>query len=377
MVLRQPGGLRKLPIPLIDLAVQYDGLREEILDAFDQALRGMQLNLGPNVQALEQEWADYCGVSHAVGVGSGTEALHLLLRAFGVGPGDEVITVSFTFIATIEAIIHVGATPVLVDIDPETLCIDPERVADSLTPRTRAIIPVHLYGHPADMDPLREIAGEHSIWVIEDPAQAHGALHRGAPVGGLGDGGAFSFYVSKNLAAYGEGGMITTNDETVAREVRELRVHGGLEKYLHRIIGYNSRLDELQAAVLRIKLRRLDEWIELRRRHAARYHELLSDLEVKLPREQPWARHAYHLYTIRTPRRDEIVAAFEAADIGYALHYRLPSHRQEALRHFDFDPADFPETERAAAEVLSLPMYPELTDEQIDRVCEAVHEALS
>lgn len=360
----------------MDLALQYDGLREEILKAFDEALQGMHLNLGPNVQALEEEWAAYCGAQHAVGVGSGTDAVHLLLRALGIGPDDEVITVSFTFFATIEAIIHVGATPVLVDIDPQTFCIDAAKVAEKITPRTKAIIPVHLYGHPAEMDALKETAEERNIWVIEDAAQAQGARYKNRRVGSLADGGAFSFYLSKNLAAYGEGGMITTDDEVVAQEIQELRVHGGTEKYVHRLVGYNSRLDELQAAVLRIKLRRLEGWNELRRKHAAKYNELLSDLEVTLPTEQPWAHHVYHLYTIRTPRRDQIAAALTAADIGYAVHYCRPSHVQEALRQFDLDPADFPETERAADEVISLPVYPELTDEQIERVCEVVREAL-
>ena len=364
-------------IPLTDLAIQYQELREEVLAAIDDALSGMQLNLGPNVQALEQEWAQYCQVAHAVGVANGTEALHLILRGLGVGPGDEVITVSFTFIATLEAIIHVGATPVLVDIDPATFCMDPGRVAEKLTPRTKALLPVHLYGHPADMDRINQLARAKGLLVVEDAAQAHGARYRGRRVGGLGDGATFSFYPSKNLAAYGEGGMITTDDEGLAGDLRELRVHGSRERFVHRVIGYNSRLHELQAAVLRIKLRHLDEWNERRRQHAARYAELLSDLDVTVPTEQPWAYHVYHLYTIRSPRRDEIAAALEAAGIGYALHYRSPTHQQEALAAYGFDPAELPETERAAREVISLPMYPELTDQQIQRVCEVVRGASS
>ncbi len=365
-----------MSIPLVDLVTQYEGLREEVLAALDETLSGMQLNLGPNVQALEEEWSEYCGVAHSVGVANGTDALYLLLRALGIGPGDEVITVSFTFIATIEAIIHVGATPVLVDIQPDTFCIEPAKVLGKVTPRTKAILPVHLYGHPADMDALNAIAKEHDLLVVEDAAQAHGASYKGHRVGALADGGTFSFYPSKNLAAYGEGGMITTDDEALADELRALRVHGSGERFVHRVVGYNSRLHEVQAAVLRIKLRRLEGWNEQRRQHAARYNELLSDLDVTLPTEQAWAHHVYHLYTIRTPRRDEIAAALEAAGIGYALHYCKPSHLQEALAEYHFDPAELPETERAASEIISLPMYPELTDEQIEQVCDVVHQGL-
>ncbi|MGC9316673.1 MAG: DegT/DnrJ/EryC1/StrS family aminotransferase [Armatimonadota bacterium] len=363
-------------IPLVDLKIQYEQLRDEVLEAFDRALSGMQLVLGPNVQAFEREWAEFCNVAHAVGVGSGTEALHLLLRAAGVGPGDEVITVSFTFIGTIEAILHVGATPVLVDIDPETFCIDPEQVARRITPNTRAVMPVHLYGHPADMDGLREAIGDRNVLLLEDAAQAHGAQYRGKPVGGLGHGGIFSFYLSKNLAAYGEAGAVTTDDAKLDDRVRYLRVHGSREKYVHRYVGYNSRIDELQAAVLRIKLRRLAGWNEARRRHAARYNQNLADLQVQLPVERPWARHVYHVYTIRTPRRDELAAALAEADIGHAVHYRIPCHLQEAMAHLAYGPGSLPETERAADEVLSLPMYPELTNDQIDRVCEVVRKVL-
>ncbi|MEA3401548.1 MAG: DegT/DnrJ/EryC1/StrS family aminotransferase [Armatimonadota bacterium] len=363
-------------IPLVDLQTQYQHIREEVLEAFDEALTGMQLVLGPNVQAFEREWAEFCDVEHAVGVGSGTEALHLLLRAAGVGPGDEVITVSFTFIGTIEAILHVDATPVLVDIDPETFCIDPEQVARRITPNTRAVIPVHLYGHPADMDGLREAVGDRDVMLLEDAAQAHGAQYRGRRVGGIGRGAIFSFYLSKNLAAYGEAGAVTTDGADLEDRVRYLRVHGSREKYVHRYVGYNSRMDELQAAVLRIKLRRLADWNEARRRHATRYNQNLADLDVQLPVERPWARHVYHVYTIRTPRRDELAAALKEAGIGHAIHYRVPSHLQEAMAHLGYGPGSLPETERAADQVLSLPMYPELTNEQIDRVCEVVHGVL-
>lgn len=363
-------------IPLVDLRVQYAELRDEVLAAFDEALTGMHLSLGPNVQAFEQEWRDFCGAAHAIGVGNGTEALSLALLGLGIGRGDEVITPAFTFIASVECIYHVGATPVLVDIDPDSFCISPQAVADAITERTRAIIPVHLYGHPADMDAIAAAIGDREdIVVLEDAAQAHGARYRGRRVGSIGDAAAFSFYPSKNLAAYGEGGMITAAADEVADTIRKLRVHGSAERYCHEMIGYNSRLDELQAAVLRIKLRRLEAWNEARRRHAARYCEQLADL-VRVPTVADWAEHAFHAYTIRTDRRDEVAAALEAAGIGHAIYYRVPSHLQAALRDLGMGPGSLPETERAAGEVLSLPMFPELTDEQIDQVCETVRGAL-
>jgi dTDP-4-amino-4,6-dideoxygalactose transaminase len=348
------------------------------MEAFDEALTSMQLALGPNVEAFEAEFSAFCDVKHTIGVGSGTDALQLLLHAHGIGPGDEVVTSSFTFIATIEAIMLLGATPVLADIDPDTFCIDPAEVAAKITPRTRAVLPVHLYGHPADMDAIAEVIGDREIALVEDAAQAHGALCRGRPAGGLGDGAAFSFYLSKNLAAYGEAGAITVDDDDLDETIRALRVHGSRERYVHRLIGYNSRIDELQAAVLRIKLRRLGEWNEARRRHAARYNERLGDLpDLRVPVERDWARSVYHVYTIRSPRRDEIAAALAAEGIGHAIHYRIPCHLQEALRDLGYAEGSLPETERAADEVLSLPMFPELTEEQIDRVCEVVTKALS
>lgn len=365
-----------MAIPLVDLRVQYAKLRDEVLAAFDEALSGMQLSLGPNVQAFEHEWAEYCGAGHAIGVGNGTEALSLALLGLGIGRGDEVITASFTFIASIECVYHVGATPVLVDIDPETFCLSPQAVADAIGPRTRAIIPVHLYGHPADMDGIIGAIGDREdIVVLEDAAQAHGALYKGRRTGSLGDAGSFSFYPSKNLAAYGEGGMITAASDAVADTIRKLRVHGSTERYCHEMIGYNSRLDELQAAVLRIKLRRLEEWNQARRQHAARYSEQLGDL-VQVPTIADWAEHAFHAYTIRTPRRDEVAAALAAAEIGHAIYYRVPSHLQAALSDLGLGPGSLPESERAADEVLSLPMFPELSDAQIDEVCAVVRGAL-
>jgi dTDP-4-amino-4,6-dideoxygalactose transaminase len=365
-------------IPLVDLQLQYRQIREEVLTAFDEALTSMHLALGPNVQEFEREWCEFSRVRHTIGVASGTDALQLLLHAWGIGPGDEVIAPSFTFIATIEAIMLLGATPVLADVDPETLCIDPADVASKITSRTRAIIPVHIYGHPADMDALKGVVAGREIRLLEDAAQAHGALYRGTPVGSLGDGAAFSFYPSKNLAAYGEGGAITVEDDEVDTTVRALRVHGSLERYVHRMIGYNSRLDELQAAVLRIKLRRLAAWNDARRVHAARYNAQLAGLpDVVLPVEKQWARGVYHVYTIRSARRDELAAALGEQGVGHAIHYRIPCHLQDALSDLGYPRGSLPETERAANEVLSLPMYPELTNEQIDRVCEVVTRTLS
>ncbi len=364
-------------VPLVDLQLQYQDIREEVMAAFDEALSSMRLALGPNVEAFEQEFSEFSDVKHTIGVGSGTDALQLLLHAHGIGPGDEVVTSSFTFIATIEAIMLLGATPVLADIEPDTYCLDAAQVAEKITPRTRAVMPVHLYGHPADMDAIAEVIGDRDIVLLEDAAQAHGALYKGKPAGGLADGAAFSFYLSKNLAAYGEAGAITVEDDDLDEVIRALRVHGSLEKYVHRLIGYNSRIDELQAAVLRIKLRRLADWNEARRRHAARYNEQLCNLpDLTIPVEKEWAWSVYHVYTIRSPRRDQIAEALNAAGIGNAIHYRVPCHLQVALRDLGMSAGSLPETERAANEVLSLPMYPELTNEQIDSVCEVVVDAM-
>lgn len=371
-------GVPPVEVPLVDLQLQYRDIRDEVMAAFDEALSSMRLALGPNVEAFEAEFSEFCEVKHTIGVASGTDALQLLLHAHGIGPGDEVVTSSFTFIATIEAIMLLGATPVLADIEPDTFCLDPTDVAAKITPRTRAVMPVHLYGHPADMDAIAEVIGDRDIALVEDAAQAHGALYKGKPAGGLADGAAFSFYLSKNLAAYGEAGAITVDNDELDDTIRHLRVHGSREKYVHRMIGYNSRLDELQAAVLRIKLRRLHEWNEARRRHAARYNDQLGDVpDLRVPVEKEWARSVYHVYTIRSPRRDEIAAALEAEGIGHAIHYRVPCHLQVALQDLGYTEGSLPETEAAANEVLSLPMYPELTNDQIDYVCEVVTTALS
>lgn len=371
-----PKGLNAVHVPLVDLRGEYELLREEILAAVDQVLSGMQLYLGPQTEALEAEWATYCGTDHAVAVASGTDALLLALIAADVGPGDEVITVGWTFMATLEAIIHAGARPRVVDVREDTLTIDVEKLADAISPRTRAIIPVHIYGHPADMDEIMELAAEHDIFVLEDAAQAHGAEYRGRKVGSLGHAAAFSFYVTKNLGAYGEGGMVTTNDDAIAHKLRLLRNHGRAGKADHVAVGYNSRMHELQAAILRLKLRHLPAWNERRRQIAATYGERLANLPLRLPTELPHCRHAWHIYGTRLPDRQRLIAALDRAGIGYALHYRLPAHKQPAMTPWALDKAPTPVTDEAATQILGLPIHPLLSDEQIDYVCQVVRTAL-
>lgn len=361
-------------IPLVDLRAQYQPLREEILNAIDSVLDGMQLFLGRNVQAFEAEFAEYCGVRYAVGVGSGTEALHLALLACGIGVGDEVITVSHTFVATVEAIYLTGATPILLDIDPDTYTMDVSQIEDRLTSRTRAIIPVHLYGQAADMDPILTIAERNRLIVVEDASQAHGAEYKGKRTGSMGDVGCFSFYFSKNLGAYGEAGMCVTNQPEIARRLRMLRDHGSGEKYHHSIMGVNARLDEVQAAVLRVKLSRLDEWNEARRRNAKSYNESLGDSPVVTPSEAPYGKHVYHLYVIRTAYRDRLQTYLRERGIATGIHYPVPVHLQRAWQTAGCRTESLPVTERYVGEILSLPMYPELTAESIQRVADAMRE---
>ncbi len=363
-----------MQVPLLDLKAEYQQLRPEILDAIDQAISSMQLFLGPNVQALEQEWAELCGVKHAIGVGSGTDGLIISLRGMEIGPGDEVVTVAWTFIATIEAIILVGAQPVLVDIEPRYYCLDPQLLEDAITPRTRAIIPVHVFGHPADMDPINQVAATHGLGVVEDCAQAHLARYQQRFVGSLGDCGIFSFYMSKNLGAYGEGGMITTDDDELAAKLRLLRNHGYTSKYEHALVGHNSRLDELQAAILRVKLKRLAWGNQRRQRLAAMYDERLADLPLTLPALAPHAQHAYHLYTVRTSQRAALAAYLEDHNIACATHYRFPAHTQPACRPYGLSLMSLPETEKAAGEVLQLPLHPYLADDQVAYVAETVRQ---
>jgi dTDP-4-amino-4,6-dideoxygalactose transaminase len=355
-------------IPLVDLQVQYQPLKADILGRFEEILDGMQLFLGPNVQAFEKEFAAYQEVKHAVGVSDGTAALQLALIACGVGAGDEVITASHTFIATAEAIALIGAKPVFVDVDPHAYTIDVAQIEEAITSHTRAIIPVHLYGQPADMDPIMAIARQHKLWVIEDACQAHGARYKGRRTGGLGHMAAYSFYFSKNLGAYGEAGMVTTDDDELLQRVHMLRDHGSPRRYYHEMVGVNARLDEIQAAVLRAKLPHLEDWNAQRRAHAAHYTELLSGLEgVVVPETADYAEHVYHLYVVRVPGRDELKVYLQEQGIGTGIHYPIPCHLQPAFRSLGYRRGDLPVTERIAGEILSLPMYPELTAEQ--RVC--------
>jgi dTDP-4-amino-4,6-dideoxygalactose transaminase len=360
-------------IPLVDLKKQYQDIKEEILSEVGQALDGMQLFLGKNVQAIESNFAAYCGAEFGIGVGSGTDALHIALRACGIGPGDEVITVPHTFIATVEAIILAGARPVFVDIDPETYNIDTSQIEKMINDRTRAILPVHLYGQPADMEPIWKLARAHNLKVIEDSCQAHGAEYKGRRTGSLGDVGCFSFYFTKNLGAYGEAGMITTSDPDIAKQCRMLRDHGQNAKYYHATMGINGRLDEIQAAMLKVKLPHLDDWIEKRRSIARAYGAGLPPQLVK-PVEMPWAKHVYHLYVVRTPERDQLKEWLESKGIGTGMHYPVPVHLQEAWRHYGGEEYSLPVTEKITREILSLPIYPELSEEEVGYICECVCE---
>lgn len=363
-------------IPLADLKAQYRSLRPDIDAAVARVLESGQFVLGPEVAAFEKEFAAYAQAAHAVAVGSGTCALHLALLAAGVGPGDEVITVPFTFVATAAAIEYTGATPVFVDIDARYYAIDVKQIARAITPRTRAIVPVHLYGQAADLEPILELAAGHRLTVIEDAAQAHGATYHDRHVGTQGAFGCFSFYPSKILGAYGEGGLVLTNDPAHAALLRQLRDWGQTGKYQHVIRGFNYRMDALQAAVLRVKLRHLDTWVEARRRHAAQYDALLGNTDVRVPEARPGTRHAYATYTIRSSQREQLREQLRAAEIQTDVHYPMPIHLQPAYKNLGYHAGDFPEAERVAREVLSLPMYPELSSEQVETVCRTIRASV-
>ena len=364
-------------IQFVDLKKQYQPLKDEILAGFSQVLEGMHLFLGENVQAFEKEFADFCGVKHGIGISDGTSALHVILRAMDVGPGDEVITPVNTFIATAEAIAMAGAKPVLVDIDPQTYLIDLDQVEAKINTRTKAILPVHLYGQMVNMEEIRGLADRHGLKIVEDACQAHGANFNGIPPAGLGDAAAFSFYFSKNLGGYGEGGFVATNDDELARRIRMIRDHGSEQKYRHDLIGMNARLDELQAVVLRAKLKHLAEWNEARRSHAALYKQQLESLPLVLPYENPQAKHIYHLFVIRTPHRDALQNHLKELGIFTGIHYPIPIHAQKAFAYLGYQTGDFPVTEKAVNEILSLPMYAELTDDEITRITTTIKSFLS
>jgi dTDP-4-amino-4,6-dideoxygalactose transaminase len=360
-------------IPFGDLRLQYDAIKTELDQAVQSVLDDGWFILGKNVSAFEAEFATYCGASYAIGVGNGTDALQLALMACEVGHGDEVITSPLSATFTALAISAVGAVPTFVDIDPQTYNIDPSRLEATIGPRTKAVIPVHLYGQPADMDPILAIARKHKLLVIEDAAQAHGAAYKGRQAGTLGDAGCFSFYPSKNLGAFGDGGMVVTDDPDLAERIRMLRNGGQQTRYDHQLLGINSRLDELQAAILRVKLRYLERWNERRRHIAALYSALLCESnEVEPPVEVPGVKHVYHLYVIRSERRDNLQAHLQQQGIQTGIHYPTPIHLQGAYRWCNQGPGSFPVAERCAREVLSLPIYPELTDAQVRRVAKHV-----
>lgn len=363
-----------MPVRLLDIRRLHAPLQADLDSTVQQVLQSGQFILGENVAALEEELARYCGVAHAVGVASGTDALLLALAAAGGTPGGEVITPSFTFVATAQAITQWGGRPVFVDIDERTYNLDPHRVAEALTPQTRAILPVDLFGLCADMDAINALAAEHHLVVIEDAAQAIGASYRGRRAGSLGRAGCLSFYPTKNLGAAGDGGMVLTDEAELAAMVRMLRVHGRKAGYFYHLHGYNSRLDEIQAAILRVKLPYLEEWNAQRRRHAAIYDELLADLEVVTPFVPAGCVHVYHQYTIRTPRRDELRAWLQEREIDSAIYYPLPLHLQEIYRDLGQGPGSLPVTERVAQEIMSLPVGPEVGEAGVRQVATAIRE---
>jgi len=361
-----------IQVPFLDLKAQYQSIKPEIDAAIARVLDTSQFVLGSEVVGFEREFAAYCGADECIALNSGTSALHLALLATGIGPGDDVITVPFTFVASVAAILYAGARPILVDIEPHSFTMDPAAIEGAVTSRTKAILPVHLYGQPADMDPILEVAKRNNLVVIEDAAQAHGAKYKGRPVGSLGDIACFSFYPTKNLGAYGEGGAVTTSDAQYARRIRMLRDWGQDRKYHHVLRGFNYRMEGLQGAILRVKLRHLDQWTGARRAAASKYNRLLADCGLNLPTEMPWARHVYHVYTVRTEDRDGLQAALQAEGIQTAVHYALPAHLQPAYDDLGYSVGTFPESEKAAKEVLSLPLYPEITDAQLQKVAQAL-----
>ena len=366
------------PVPLLDLNLQYQSIREELRTAIDKVLASQHFILGPEVESLEREIAAYCGTCYGVGVASGTDALTLALRAAGIGAGDEVLVPSFTFIATADSVSLLGATPVFVDIQPDTFCIDPARIEAQITFKTRAIVPVHLYGQAADMQQILEVARQHHLAVIEDNAQSIGARYRGVRTGALGDFGCLSFFPSKNLGACGDAGMVVTNSPDAASKVRSLRAHGTTRKYFSVEQGWNSRLDELQAAILRVKLRHLDAWIEGRRSRAAVYDSLLRGVPgIVCPVIGNDRDHVYHQYTVRVQQRDTVQRKMrENFAVPSTVYYPVPIHLQPIYAHLGYQPGNLPETERAAAEALSLPIYPEMTDEQVSCVAESLIDAV-
>ena len=368
-------------VPYFDLTAQYAELRDEIRDALDRVCQKASFVLGEEVARFEESFACYCEVKHCVALNSGTSALHLALLSAGIGPGDEVITTANTFIATAEAISYTGATPVFIDIDPTTANLDPALIAPAITSRTKAIVPVHLYGRPADLDPILEIAKRHNLVVIEDACQAHGARYHGKRVGGLDHSGVFSFYPGKNLGAYGEAGCLTTNNDAVAQFAREMRTHGESKRYFHDRVGYNYRMEGFQGAVLNVKLKYLDRWNAKRQEFAKLYRERLSqpsarDAGIRLPQDSPNSESVYHLFTPWVPNRDAVREELARRGVQTAVHYPVPVHLQKAYAHLGYKPGSLLHTEKACAEVLSMPLFPEMTREQVISAADTLIETL-
>jgi len=362
-------------IPFVNLKVQYDSIKDEIDNAIQNVLNNTSFIMGEELKKFEVEFARFCNVKYAIGVANGSDALILVLRACDIGEGDEVITVPHTFIATTEAITHVGSKIVFVDIDPKTYTIDVSKIEEKITEKTKAIIPVHLYGQSTDMEPIMELAKKYNLKVIEDAAQAHGSEYKGKKVGSIGDAGCFSFYPGKNLGAYGDAGMVVTNNEEIAEKIKLLRNHGRItKKYEHEIEGYSSRLDNLQAAILRVKLRHLNKWNDKRRNNAKKYNELLSNMNgIITPYEADYAKHVYHLYVIRVEKeRDKLREEFKSKGIVTGIHYPIPLHLQPAYKYLGYKRGDFPVTEEASQEIISLPMFVELDDEQIEKIVKLI-----
>ncbi|HEX5432492.1 MAG TPA: DegT/DnrJ/EryC1/StrS family aminotransferase [Bryobacteraceae bacterium] len=363
-------------IPYLDLKAQYRAIKPEVDAAVLRVLESSEFVLGSEVARFEEEFAAYCGAKYGIGVNSGTSALHLALLAAGVGPGDEVISVPFTFVATTAAIRYTGAAPVFVDIDPADFTMDPSQIEAKITPRTKAIMPVHLYGQPADMDPILAIARKHGLTVIEDAAQAHGAEYKSRRAGSLGDLAAFSFYPGKNLGAYGEGGMVVTNHPEYDRTIRLLRNWGAERKYHHLLKGYNYRMDGIQGAILRVKLRYLEQWTEARRSRAKLYGELLAESGITTPAVRPDARHVYAVYSVLSNRRQELIGRLEAQKIQFAIHYPVPIHLMQAHADLGYKSGDFPVSEATAEKILALPIFPEMTPQQVEEVCRTCADSI-
>ncbi len=364
-----------MKVPMINLAAQYESIKAELDEAVGRVMASGMYVQGEEVERFEEEYAGYIGCSHAVACSSGTSAIKLALLASGVGRDDEVVTAANSFIATAGAIMHAGARPTFVDVDPLSCNINPALLEKAVTKRTKAIVAVHLYGHPMDMDPVMELARSKGLAVIEDAAQAHGAEYKGVKAGSIGIAGCFSFYPTKNLGACGEGGAVVTNSSEMAHKLRLLRDHGSESKYTHSLLGYNDRMAALQAAVLRVKLKHLDRWVEKRRAHAESYSSMLEDVPVETPQEMPYAKAAYHLYVIRYALQEALAEFLKSKQVGVGFHYPIPLHLQPALKGLGYREGDFPVAERLASRVLSLPMYPELETGQISYVCDAVREA--